>query len=114
MQRATTEGLTTDMEHLPITCTLTDDALRARRRGVLAEVAAMATNKTKVTAGYRFEFPATSEALTRITAMVEAERQCCRFLRFMLTVEPDLGPIALEITGPQGAKDFLDALFETA
>ena len=74
----------------------------------------MATNKRKVRAGYQFYFPATSEALTRIAAMVDAERQCCRFLRFMLTVEPDLGPIALEITGPQGAEDFLDALFEPA
>lgn len=102
------------MEDLPIACTLSDDALRARKSGLLAQIATMATNMAKLPAGYRLDFPATSEALTRITAMIDAERQCCRFLRFTLTVEPNLGVIALELSGPEGTREFLDALFEAA
>ena len=102
------------MEDLPIVCTLTDDALRARKSGLLAQIAAMATNKTKVTAGYRLEFPATSDALARITEMIDAERQCCRFLRFTLTVEPNLGAMVLELSGPEAARGLLQALFESA
>src|SRR5437762_1723707 len=102
------------MEDLPIACTLTDDALRARKSGLLGQIAAMATSKVKLTTGYRLEFPATSEALTYITAMIDAERQCCRFLRFTLTVEANLGTIALELSGPEGTREFLEALFESA
>ena len=102
------------MEDLPIVCTLTDDALRARKSSLLAQIAAMATNKTPLTAGYRLEFPASSDALTRITAMIEAERQCCRFLRFTLTVESNLGAIALDLTGPEGTREFLEGLLEPA
>ena len=47
-------------------------------------------------------------------AMIDAERQCCRFLRFDLRVEPDVGPIALELTGPEGTEAFLEALLETS
>ena len=31
-------------------------------------------------------------------------------LRFQITVEPDGGPIWLELTGPSGTREFLDAL----
>jgi hypothetical protein len=42
--------------------------------------------------------------------VIDAERQCCRFLRFQLTVEPDLGPMWLEVAGPPGTADFLTDL----
>jgi hypothetical protein len=44
---------------------------------------------------------------------VEAERHCCRFLRFTITVEPDDGPVTLDFTGPQGTREFVVALLET-
>jgi len=39
---------------------------------------------------------------------VEAERACCRFLRFSLELEPGEGPIRLRITGPEETKAFLE------
>ena len=47
-----------------------------------------------------------------VARVVDAERACCRFLRFTITVEPDDGAITLEVTGPPGTGDFLAALFE--
>ena len=44
--------------------------------------------------------------------MLDAERQCCRFLRFRLTVEPNLGPIVLELSGPPGTEEFLASLLD--
>jgi hypothetical protein len=46
--------------------------------------------------------------------MINAERQCCRFLRFQLTVEPDEGPLILDLTGPPGTRDFLAAMVDGA
>jgi len=51
-------------------------------------------------AGYRLAFSSDADILPTITEAVEAERQCCRFLRLAVTVEPDGGPIALELPGP--------------
>ena len=75
------------MEIVLIACTLNDDPLSARKNGLLAEIVALSTKQTKLPTGYRLEFPATSDALTRIVGMIDAERQCCRFLRFTLIVE---------------------------
>ena len=46
--------------------------------------------------------------------MIDAERQCCRFLRFALTIEGNPGPISLELTGPDGTQRFFEALFDSA
>ena len=63
--------------------------------------------------GYRLRFTATDDILPAIARAVDAERQCCRFLRFQVTVEPDGGPIWLDTIGPVGAGEFLAALFES-
>jgi hypothetical protein len=47
-----------------------------------------------------------------IARVVEAERHCCRFLRFIITVEPDQGQFALDLTGPQGTREFVAALLD--
>jgi hypothetical protein len=41
---------------------------------------------------------------------MNTERHCCRFLRFVLTVEPGGGPMWLETTGPEGTVEFLETL----
>jgi hypothetical protein len=53
-----------------------------------------------------------AETLHLIARAVEAERHCCRFLRFGMTVEPDGGPLFLDLTGPPGTRDFISALIE--
>jgi hypothetical protein len=57
--------------------------------------------------GFRFRFTADAELLAAIAGMIDAERRCCRFLRFQLTAEPDEGPVWLEVTGPPGTDEFL-------
>jgi hypothetical protein len=76
---------------------------------MLAQLVALSTDRRLTEEGASFEF-ATSEPVTALLAQVlAAERQCCRFLRFRVTFEPDLGPIALEITGPSGTREFLQS-----
>lgn len=101
------------MADLPIVCTLTPEALKGRKSGLLADVARLSTQTIKIAAGYRFEFAPEAETLCLVADMINAERQCCRFLRFALTVEPDAGPIRLEVTGPEGAQEFVEALLES-
>jgi hypothetical protein len=100
------------MPDLPVACSLDPAALAARRAGLLSELARQAEGSDEISNGFRFTFRPTSEALALIVKTVDAERQCCRFLRFQITVEPDEGPVRVELTGPAGTRAFLAAMFE--
>ena len=95
------------MTDLPVACTLDEGGLKRRREGLLAQLAARVTRREWLAEGLRLEFAATSETLELIGKAIEAERRCCRFLRFQLTVEPDDRGIVLELTGPPGTAEFL-------
>jgi hypothetical protein len=60
--------------------------------------------------GLRLEFRWNPGILETIGAVIAAEHQCCRFLRFQVTVEPGDGPVLLDVTGPPGTGGFLAQL----
>lgn len=100
------------MPELPIVCTLSPDALRARRQGLLSELLKRSVGHELLPDGLQLRFASSSETLSSIAQAIEAERHCCRFLRFTLTVEPDDGQFVLELTGPPGTREFVAALLE--
>ena len=59
--------------------------------------------------GYRLRFDGRDNVLGALATLIEAERECCPFLSFQLDVEPDRGPVYLELTGPEGTREFLEA-----
>lgn len=112
---ATGEGqgsIVGDVSNLPVVCTLTKAALETRREGLLAQLLARAQTHEERPEGHRLVFAAGDDVLRAVARAVEAERECCRFLRFAVTVEPDGGPITLELTGPSGTREFLSALLD--
>ena len=100
----------TPRDALPVACSLTPDAIRARRAELLPGLFRRAVATELLPNGVRLQFGPSTEVLEAIASTIEAERQCCRFLRFELTVEPDAGPIWLLLTGPDGTAEFLSAL----
>lgn len=98
------------MSELPVACTLGPAAVKARREGLLADLLLRADDHKELADGHTLRFAAAADTLGLIARAIDAERQCCRFLRFRVTVEPDEGPIVLELTGPEGTRDFLSAL----
>lgn len=98
------------MSELPIACTLRPEELRQRRADLLPGLCARATAHETVDSGMRFTFEPTSETLAELVRVIDVERQCCRFLRFELAIERDLGPITLTVTGTAGTADFLAGL----
>lgn len=95
----------------PIFCTLTPGQLRKQRDALLPGLVRRATFVDPLEDGYRLRFDPSSETLGAIAKVIDAERQCCRFLRFELTVMPDGGPTTLIVAGPAGTREFLDGLF---
>src|SRR4051812_42763612 len=102
------------MAKLPIVCTLHPGELNARATQLLPGVAAAATNRFNINHGYRFEFAPAGDVLSSIAPMIDAERRCCQFLRFQLTIEPAGGAVTLDVTGPPGTQEFLAAMIDTA
>jgi hypothetical protein len=100
------------MAELPIVCTLTPEALRTRREGLLLDLVRHAARTEDRDDGLRLEFAPSGETIALIARAIEAERHCCRFLRFAMTVEPDRGLVFLELTGPAGTRDFVRALID--
>lgn len=98
------------MTDLPIACALSPADLQQRRDQLLPGLIARAESRDQIAGGIRLRFSGSSEVMDEIMRMIDAERQCCRFLRFHLTVEPDLGPLWLEVTGPAGTAEFLSDL----
>lgn len=100
------------MPELPIACTLTPEALRTRRESLLVDLARRAERREDLSDGLRLEFAPSGDTIALIARVVDAERHCCRFLRFDMTVEPDGGSVFLALTGPAGTRDFVSALIE--
>jgi hypothetical protein len=92
---------------------LTPDALRARQEGLLADLLRRAQSREGTLEGLRLTFTPSHDAIGGIMQAVDAERLCCRFLRFTITVEPDEGPVILELSGPPGTGEFLAALLDS-
>jgi len=47
------------------------------------------------------------KSIALVTELIMAERECCPFLKFELSLEPGMGPVSVRMTGPAGTKEFL-------
>jgi hypothetical protein len=99
------------MNDLPIACALTSAELQERRQTILQKIRSAVIESRELQDGYAYCFASENQQLAEIASMIELERQCCPFLRFSLTIEPNGGPIWLELTGPDGTKEFLAEIF---
>jgi hypothetical protein len=96
---------------LPIACSLTSAELQERRRTLLQKVRNAVVEVKELDDGYVYSLPSADEWLHELAGLVDLERQCCPFLRFRITVEANGGPLWLELTGPEGTKEFLVSTF---
>jgi hypothetical protein len=95
---------------VPIVCSLDARDLAARLVSLREDIFRDAAAIERLPDGLRCRFNAGEDVLKRLGAFIDAERQCCRFLRFALTAEPDVGCVTLDMTGPPGSAEFLAAM----
>jgi hypothetical protein len=95
----------------PIACSLSPDQLRDRKASLLPGLVGRATLVTPIDDGYRLQFAAGDrDVVSAIAACIDAERHCCPFLSFSLSVPAEAAPVQLDVTGPSGTRAFLEAL----
>ena len=96
---------------LPIACNLPEPQFQLRRAELLGTFRAALLETRELDNGFAFRFPSDEKWITGPEQLITFERECCPFLRFELQVEAANGPVWLELSGPEGTKDFLRSLF---
>lgn len=100
-----------ESDAVPIACTLSDAELLERELRLLAKFKSAVIATEELHDGYAFRMPGDDKSIAAVAELIVAERECCRFLTFELTVAPKIGTAILRVTGPPGTKDFLRMTF---
>ena len=104
---------TTVSEDIRVACCLSDAELRKRAATLLARFESAVIAAEELPDGYVFRVPGDKKWMGVVWEAIVAERECCPFLTFELTAQPNMGPVNVRVTGPVGTKDFLKAIFGT-
>lgn len=88
-----------------VVCKLTTPELQKRKATVIAELKSLILSRQELVNGYSYKFEATDEILDKLNLFIKTERMCCDFFTFQLTIEESSA--IFNITGPEGAKEFL-------
>ncbi|MBI2185821.1 MAG: hypothetical protein HYU37_01715 [Acidobacteria bacterium] len=98
------------MKNLPVVCTLAPETMATRKAQLLPGLFRRAAAIEPTVDGYRLRFDPSAETLHAVAGAIDAERHCCRFLRFELVVEPGDDALVLTLAGPPGTREFIEAL----
>lgn len=89
-----------------LTCSLSTPELQLRKSTILKSLRSQVKEKKELENGYSYKFPGHDAMIDELTAFIKAERQCCSFFTFNVSVKGD-SLVWLDITGPDGAKEFI-------
>lgn len=83
------------------------DDVKDKREELLIKIVDSIKHVTETSAGYQLDFAPENEDLILVSDWIQAERMCNPFLRFLMRVESNHGPLSCELGGPEGTKPFL-------
>lgn len=95
-----------ETSHKPLSCKLTTPEIQERKQTVIKELKSQVKEKKELHNGYSYKFNGDDATLDLLTSFIKTERLCCDFFNFTLAVNNE-GFIWLDITGPDGAKEFI-------
>ena len=90
-----------------LSCKLSSPELLKRKATVLASLRKQILEKKELKNGYAFRFEGSDKTVDELIEFIKAERQCCDFFTFDLSISGDKSEVWLELTGETGAKDFI-------
>jgi len=98
-------------ETVSLTCKLTTPELQERKKTVIAEVKKLVVQRVETANGVRYSFNDSDSTIDLLTNFIKTERLCCSFFEFNLIVGQAEGFVSLELSGPEGTKDFIESEF---
>ena len=100
------------METKTVACKLTSPELQKYKTEVIALLKDNILKREELSDGYCYTFVGSDKTLDQVITFIKAERQCCNFLTFNIVIEDDQSDIILNITGPDGTKEFINTEME--
>ena len=91
-----------------VACKLTSPELQKRRSDVLAILKRKVLDKIELENGYKYKFEGSDRMFDEVVTFIKSERACCDFFTFNISISDNQSNIWLSITGPHGAKEFLN------
>lgn len=107
MAQEKTKDMKTLMEEAKLSCKLTTPELQQRKKTVIAELKNKVLEKTETDKGFKYKFDGSDKMLDLLNSFIKTERLCCSFFVFNLTASSDNSFAWLELSGPEGTKDFI-------
>jgi hypothetical protein len=95
------------MERAKLTCKLSTPELQQRKKTVVAELKKLLLETTELENGFNYKFDGSDKMLDLLNSFIKTERLCCDFFVFNLKASSDNSFAWLELTGPEGVKDFI-------
>jgi len=90
-----------------LTCKLTTPELQERKRTVIAELKNLVLDQIEMETGFKYKFEGSDKVLDLLNNFIKTERLCCDFFVFRLTASGDGDYTWLELSGPEGTKEFI-------
>ena len=97
-------------DEIPVACCLSDEELRKREATLLAQFKAALIGSEELNDGYVFRVPGDKRWIALVAELIVAERECCPFLKFEVSMEPGTGPVSVRMTGPAATEEFLRSI----
>lgn len=98
----------TIMEDVKLSCKLTTPELQQRKKTVIAALKHQVLEKVETDKGYKYKFEGSDKMLDLLNSFIKTERLCCDFFVFSITTSGDAKFTWLELSGPEGTKDFIN------
>jgi len=95
-----------------LSCKLTTPELQKRKETIIASLKRQIIEKKELKDGFAYKFQGADNVLDELIEFIKTERECCNFFTFSLSISGDKSEIRLELTGADGAKDFITAELE--
>ena len=95
------------IEEAKLGCKLTTSELQQRKKTVVAELKNLVLEKIETAKGFKYKFEGSDKMLDLLNNFIKTERLCCDFFIFNLTASSDQNFAWLELSGPDGTKDFI-------
>lgn len=94
-------------ESIGLACRLIGPELMERKAVIAAELLNDVENIEESDDGFALSWSSGDPWAERVLEIVRLERQCCPFIRFELTLEPNDGPVTLHLLGNDEVKQFI-------
>jgi hypothetical protein len=104
----------TDEKQPALACDLTaiPTTRREQHLDTAKQVFAAVLERQELPDGYAFRLSEEHTTLLQVASYITNDRRCCPFFHFTLSIEPKGGAVWLTLTGPEGVKETIEALFE--